>query len=130
MNKDELLAQEQARIDDNKNYDMDIYLKIVSWYTNQYTEIDNQVWDLSISVWDEYYVWIWFNSEWDINVQHYWDYEHEYDIDWGWCVEMTDMSDFIESLDWRWGINWAELLELDTLIKAKVDFIYELCFTW
>jgi len=122
----------QANIDDNKTYYMNTYLKILSWFALQYWEYNPiiQVDNLSIKLDDDYYVWIFYSSEGDIMIHHYWDEEHEYDLDWWWCVEMTDMYNFIEEIWWSDNINWAELLTLKQFIEDKVDFIYELCFTW
>ena len=111
------------------NYNTELYMEILGWFTNQYAHIDKQ-WpsELVLEIWHDYYVNIHYTSEGEIDVSHYNDIYCEDNIDWGWVVMMEEFHDTIELNEFI--TDPVDLESLNKEITDKCEFIYQLCFTW
>ena len=84
--------------------------------------------DIVIYIDKNIYANIFYDSDNDIQICMYSDDECSENIDWWGICCMTDLQEYMEELSEN--INWAEQVRLNKYIEDKVEFIYELLFTW
>ncbi len=104
--------------------DKEIYYKIYQYMVN---EILWEGWQFMINLEEGLYVSIFRRMDGDIDVSMYADWFLEEDLDWGWVIDMEDettVDDMNNNLD-KFDVD-----SIQVYIRDKVDFAYQLCFTW